>query len=149
MIFFFCFVWQHGVFMEVCNHDQCGCGSEVYSDNLKLVNPVSWILRAKYFWIGFFIVLKDICHLVHIEMTLFLPSFQVMPISSFICHCEITWMRMLRLENDCKNFCENNQLSFQSCQGRFYGQSVKKILTSEDIGIILLGSLKVSNWCLF
>uniref|UniRef100_A0A2N9HSB4 CST complex subunit CTC1 n=1 Tax=Fagus sylvatica TaxID=28930 RepID=A0A2N9HSB4_FAGSY len=95
---------RHGVFMEVCNHNQCGCGSEVYSDNLKLV----------------------------------------MPISSFIRHCEVTWMRMLRLENDCKNFCENNQLSFQSCQGRFYGQSVKKILTSEDIGIILLGSLKIS-----
>ncbi|KAF3974532.1 hypothetical protein CMV_002140 [Castanea mollissima] len=95
---------RHGLFMEVCNHDQCGCGSEVYSNNFKLV----------------------------------------MPISSFICHCEATWMRMLQQENDCKNICENNQFDPQSCEGRFYGQSIKKIITSEDMGISLLGSLKVS-----
>ncbi|KAM4129576.1 hypothetical protein ACJW30_01G033900 [Castanea mollissima] len=94
---------RHGLFMEVCNHDQCGCGSEVYSNNFKLV----------------------------------------MPISSFICHCEATWMRMLQQE-DCKNICENDQFDPQSCEGRFYGQSIKKIITSEDMGISLLGSLKVS-----
>ncbi|XP_030950352.1 CST complex subunit CTC1 isoform X1 [Quercus lobata] len=99
---------RHGSFVEVCNHDQCGCGSEVHSNNLKLV----------------------------------------MPISSFICHCEATWMRMLQRENDCKNICENNQFNLQSCEGRFYGRSIKKIITSEDMGISLLGSLKVIDYSL-
>lgn len=54
-------------------------------------------------------------------------------------------MRMLQRENDCKNICENNQFNLQSCEGRFYGRSIKKIITSEDMGISLLGSLKVSS----
>ncbi|XP_059453022.1 CST complex subunit CTC1 isoform X2 [Corylus avellana] len=95
---------RHGVFMELCKHDQCGCGSELNSDSLKLV----------------------------------------MPISSFIRYCEATWTRMLRLEKDCKKMFEKNQFSLLPCEGRFYGRSVRKILTSQDIGIILLGSLKIS-----
>ena len=57
-------------------------------------------------------------------------------------------MRMLRLEKDCKKMFEKNQFSLLPCEGRFYGRSVRKILTSQDIGIILLGSLKVCNFCL-
>lgn len=56
-------------------------------------------------------------------------------------------MRRLRLEKDCKKLCEKNQFSLLPCEGRFYGRSVRKIFTSQDIGIILLGSLKVSNFC--
>lgn len=57
-------------------------------------------------------------------------------------------MRVLRLEKDSKKLCEKNQFSLLSCEGRFYGRSIRKILTSQDIGIILLGSLKVSNFYL-
>ncbi|KAF5468328.1 hypothetical protein F2P56_012486 [Juglans regia] len=98
------FLSRHGVFMEIFKHNHCGCGSELYSDSLKLV----------------------------------------IPISCFFHHCEATWMRILQLKNDCKKLCENNLFSLQSCEGRLYERSVRKILTSDDIGIILLGSLKIS-----
>ncbi|KAG6674780.1 hypothetical protein I3842_15G062100 [Carya illinoinensis] len=98
------FLSRHGVFMETFKHNHCGCGSELYSDSLKLV----------------------------------------IPISCFFHHCEATWMRILQLKSDCKKLCVNNLFSLQSCEGRLYDRSVRKILTSDDIGIILLGSLKIS-----
>lgn len=68
-----------------------------------------------------------------------------MPISSFIHFSEATWTRMLRLENGCEKTSVNSQFRLLPCEGRFYSQSIRKILGSEDVGIILLGSLKVSS----
>lgn len=46
--------------------------------------------------------------------------------------------------NDIKILQDNKQYSLLSCEGRSYGQSIKKVFSSEDIGILLIGSLKVS-----
>lgn len=37
--------------MELCTHDRCGCGSERYSDSLKLVNQCHEFC-VEYFWIS-------------------------------------------------------------------------------------------------
>ncbi|KAK9929523.1 hypothetical protein M0R45_026619 [Rubus argutus] len=66
------------------------------------------------------------------------------PLSLFICHCEPTWMTALKLENNCRKFHDDKQYSLQLCEGRSYVQSIRKIFSSEDIGITLIGSLKNS-----
>lgn len=54
-------------------------------------------------------------------------------------------MRSLKLENNCRKFHDDKQCSLQLCEGRSYVQSIRKIFSSEDIGITLIGSLKVSG----
>ncbi|KAK9270684.1 hypothetical protein L1049_026266 [Liquidambar formosana] len=94
---------RHGVFMELCKHDSCGCGSEPNLGHLKLVVPISY----------------------------------------FLCHCEATWTKaLLHVEKDCKIM--NNRYNLVSCEGKYYDQSIRRIFSSEDIGIVLLGSLKIS-----
>ncbi|KAL5777858.1 hypothetical protein ACOSP7_010784 [Xanthoceras sorbifolium] len=69
----------------------------------------------------------------------------VVPISSFIFFCEATWIKpLLQLSNDNHTMCENNRLSFLSCEGKSFGWSKWRIFPSEDIGIVLLGCLKIS-----
>ncbi|KAI9200887.1 hypothetical protein LWI28_014534 [Acer negundo] len=96
---------RHGVFMEFCKHESCGCGNEPYCGKLKLV----------------------------------------VPISSFIYYCEATWITaLLQLDNDNHTMCENNRFSFLSHEAKSFGWSKWRIFPSEDIGIVLLGSLKIS-----
>ncbi|KAM5574673.1 CST complex subunit CTC1 [Rosa sericea] len=66
------------------------------------------------------------------------------PLSFFICHCEPTWMRALNLEGNSRKLHDDKQYSRQLCEGRSYVQSIRKIFSSEDIGITLIGSLKTS-----
>lgn len=73
----------------------------------------------------------------------------MVPLFSFIRHFQDTWIRNLHLGNDNKILSnkilqDNNQHSLLSCEGRSYGQSIRKVFPSEDIGIVLIGSLKVS-----
>ncbi|XP_015884731.3 CST complex subunit CTC1 isoform X3 [Ziziphus jujuba] len=73
----------------------------------------------------------------------------VVPLFSFIRHFQDTWIRNLHLGNDNKILSnkilqDNNQHSLLSCEGRSYGQSIRKVFPSEDIGIVLIGSLKIS-----
>ncbi|CAB4296424.1 unnamed protein product [Prunus armeniaca] len=100
------FYSQHGLFMELCNHDSCVCGCGPYIGNLNLV----------------------------------------VPLSIFICHCEALWMRALQLENSCEKLHDDKKYSLQLCEGRSHVQSVRKIFSSEDMGVSLMGSLKVSGW---
>lgn len=75
-----------------------------------------------------------------------LPVCQVLPISYFVSHFEVTHTeKMLHFEKECEKMGNTNQVSILSCEGRSYRQKVKKILSSEDRGIILVGSLKVWN----
>ncbi|KAL5558189.1 hypothetical protein UlMin_034400 [Ulmus minor] len=68
----------------------------------------------------------------------------VVPVSSFICHCESIWLRTLQLENN--KISHGDKLnSLLLCERNSYGQSIKKIFSSKDIGIILIGSLKISS----
>lgn len=54
------------------------------------------------------------------------------------------WMKN-QLEGDCETMVNNNEFSQLSCGGRSHGLPITRILPSEAIGVILLGSLKVSK----
>ncbi|XP_024952233.2 CST complex subunit CTC1 isoform X2 [Citrus sinensis] len=96
---------RHGMFTELCKHESCGCGSEPYCGNLRLVAPIS----------------------------------------SFIYHCEATGIKMLlEFDNECHLSFKNNRYILLSSEGEYYGRSKRQIVPSEDIGIVLLGSLKIS-----
>ncbi|XP_028799438.1 CST complex subunit CTC1 [Neltuma alba] len=68
----------------------------------------------------------------------------VLPMSIFICHCRTTIMRILKTGNDCKSLTVDNHSGFLSCEVRSCGQSVRRIISSEDVGCLLLGYLKVA-----
>lgn len=68
------------------------------------------------------------------------------PISSFIYRCEATGIKMLlEFDNECHLSFKNNRYILLSSEGEYYGRSKRQIVPSEDIGIVLLGSLKVSS----
>nr|XP_004511201.1 CST complex subunit CTC1 isoform X2 [Cicer arietinum] len=67
----------------------------------------------------------------------------VVPTSIFIYHCINILQRMLKAENHCKLLSVGNHFSILSRRGRYNGTSVRRILPSEDVGIVLLGYLKV------
>lgn len=48
--------------MELCKHDRCGCGSELYSDNLKLVNHCHEFC-VEYYWISLLLFLEGVSYL--------------------------------------------------------------------------------------
>ena len=51
-------------------------------------------------------------------------------------------MKML-LEQE--SVSENNQYSLLSCEGNSHDQSIRRVLQSEDIDVVLIGKLKVST----
>lgn len=72
--------------------------------------------------------------------------FQVVPIVHFVSHCEATWMKMLwerETDSDLMNNSDKN--SHLSCEGLSYSGSIRRIMVSEDIGVVLLGSVKFSD----
>ncbi|XVE55950.1 hypothetical protein DITRI_Ditri03aG0198400 [Diplodiscus trichospermus] len=86
---------RHGVLMEFNKHESCGCATEPYHGNFKLV----------------------------------------LPISSFIHHCETIWI---------KTQLQFHNVRPRSCGGKSYLQSKRKTFQSEDLGIVLVGMLKIS-----
>ncbi|XP_054786835.1 CST complex subunit CTC1 isoform X2 [Prosopis cineraria] len=68
----------------------------------------------------------------------------VIPMSIFACHCKATIMRMLRSGNDCKLLKVDNHLRLLSGEVSFRGHSVRRIISSEDVGCLLLGYLKIA-----
>lgn len=66
------------------------------------------------------------------------------PIGNLIYSCEAMWKKMLFHQNTDFDIMgtqkENNSIS---CGGRPYVLSIKKAIHSEDIGVSLLGMLKV------
>lgn len=69
--------------------------------------------------------------------------FQVVPMSIFIFHCIDTLLRMLKSENHCKLLSVGNHFSILSHEVRFDGRPIRRIIQSVDLGIVLLGCLKV------
>ncbi|XP_052733915.1 CST complex subunit CTC1 isoform X2 [Vigna angularis] len=67
----------------------------------------------------------------------------VIPISIFICHCIHTLLRIMKSENHCKLLPIGNQFSILSREARYNGRSLRRIIQSEDVGVVLLGYLKV------
>ncbi|XP_016580225.1 CST complex subunit CTC1 isoform X4 [Capsicum annuum] len=74
------------------------------------------------------------------------PLKLVAPIGNLIYSCEAMWKKMLFHQNTDFDIMgtqkENNSIS---CGGRPYVLSIKKAIHSEDIGVSLLGMLKVSQ----
>ncbi|KAK3039376.1 hypothetical protein RJ639_027625 [Escallonia herrerae] len=71
----------------------------------------------------------------------------MVPLSSFIRHCEETWANMLLKRETYSGILENgNQTCPVFCEGKSHGQTFRQILKSEDIGVVLIGSLKVNNF---
>ncbi|MCL7051984.1 hypothetical protein MKW94_025491 [Papaver nudicaule] len=67
------------------------------------------------------------------------------PISDFVSHCERLWVNiLLELQNGSNVVEKKNGLSRWSCEGKSYCRMVRKIVSSEDIGIVLIGSLQIS-----
>ncbi|OVA10488.1 CST complex subunit CTC1 [Macleaya cordata] len=96
---------RHGVFMEFCKHDLCGCGNEPNYSPLKLV----------------------------------------IPISNFISHCEAMWGTvLLEMQNDSEVIGKKKSFSLCSCERQSYCQMIRRIMSSEDLGIVLMGTLQVS-----
>ncbi|TKY68592.1 CST complex subunit CTC1 [Spatholobus suberectus] len=67
----------------------------------------------------------------------------VIPMSIFICHCIHTLLRILKSENQCKLLPVGNHFSILSREARYNGRSVRRIVRSEDVGVVLLGYLKI------
>ncbi|KAK7342865.1 hypothetical protein VNO80_25821 [Phaseolus coccineus] len=67
----------------------------------------------------------------------------VIPMSIFICHCIHTLLRIMKSENHCKLLPIGNHFSILSREARYNGRSFRRILPSEDIGVVLLGYLKI------
>ncbi|PON99190.1 CST complex subunit CTC [Trema orientale] len=67
----------------------------------------------------------------------------VVPIFTFVHHCDAAWIRAVQLKSD-KTLHEGNLYSPLLFGARSYGQPIRKVFSSEDIGFVLIGSLKIS-----
>ena len=61
----------------------------------------------------------------------------------FISHCIDTLLRTLKSENHCKLLPASNHFRLLSREARCNGRSVRRIIPGEDVGVALLGYLKV------
>ncbi|KAL5705406.1 hypothetical protein ACHQM5_023712 [Ranunculus cassubicifolius] len=76
---------------------------------------------------------------------LYLPSSvfrpRVVTISVFISHCEGMWLNViLQLGKD----SQGSKKNFFWCEGKSYQRLIRKIISSEDFGVVLMGTLQIS-----
>lgn len=75
-----------------------------------------------------------------------LLRFQVVPIANLVSYCEASWKDVLRVHENNSEFTGGIiQNKPQWCTGRTYVKSIKRVLCSEEIGVLVLGTLKVRN----
>ncbi|XP_073142010.1 CST complex subunit CTC1 isoform X2 [Henckelia pumila] len=78
-------------------------------------------------------------HEVHNQLRL------VLPIGHLICYCEASWKKILGDWNNsadsCGSICSKKIVS---CGGRFYAQSIRKVIHTKDVGVLVVGTLKIS-----
>ncbi|KAL3655225.1 hypothetical protein CASFOL_001011 [Castilleja foliolosa] len=69
----------------------------------------------------------------------------VLPIANLISYCEASWKEIFKKPKTFSNFvgCTTPEKPL-SCGGRTYLQSVRRVLQTEEIGVIVLGKLKFS-----
>lgn len=148
-MWFFLISLQHGVFVEFCRHESCGCNSEIYCSNLKLVSLWYDFFLSVQLDTHVFLVAPQFMNLVPCCILGKYPEsfccFQVVPFSTFIHHGEAKWMKMLLRSEKNNIFCDNNCSRLFSLEEKSYSPSKRRILISEDLGFVLLGHLKVSN----
>ncbi|GJZ65612.1 conserved telomere maintenance component 1, partial [Tanacetum coccineum] len=73
------------------------------------------------------------------------PSKQVVPISNLISQCENMFLKSLNASGT--EFDKNHQYGIIVWGGIYHDQPIRKILKSEDMNIVLLASLKISDYC--
>ena len=56
---------------------------------------------------------------------------------------------LLEWESDSNLMYNYDKYGHPSCEGFPYSQPIRRILRSEDMGVVLLGCIKVSNLILF
>lgn len=68
----------------------------------------------------------------------------MLPITNLISYCEASWRKILDDEENLSDLvCGVNQKKPLSCGGRSYVQPVRRVLCTEEVGIVVLGTLKV------
>ncbi|KAK4390602.1 CST complex subunit CTC1 [Sesamum angolense] len=76
-------------------------------------------------------------------------SKHVLPIANLISYCEISWKKILVNRENFSDFVGDiNQKKPVSCGGRSYVQSIRRVLRTEEIGILVLGTLKAKDFTL-
>ncbi|KAJ8437654.1 hypothetical protein Cgig2_028592 [Carnegiea gigantea] len=69
------------------------------------------------------------------------------PFSNFVNNCDRMWVKsLLQMESGLKILEDCSQVNHFFEQNRLLDQSIRKILPSKDIGVSLLGNLKVPNF---
>lgn len=69
----------------------------------------------------------------------------MLPVANLVSYCEAAWKKVLNSEENCLDFMGGiNQKGLLRCGGRSYEQSIRRVLRSEEIGVVVLGTLKVS-----
>ncbi|XP_073138546.1 uncharacterized protein [Henckelia pumila] len=80
-----------------------------------------------------------------IESTTSIQEQHVLPIGHLICYCEASWKKILcdwnNSADSCGSICSKKIVS---CCGRFYAQSIRKVIHTEDVGVLVVGTLKIS-----
>lgn len=68
----------------------------------------------------------------------------MLPIGHLICYCEASWKKILDDWNNSAVFsgsiCPKKTVS---CGGRLYAQSIRTVIRTEDIGVLVVGTPKV------
>lgn len=60
------------------------------------------------------------------------------------------WVTLFpRMLKDAKTIGTNHCASLPSCEGKSYSRKTRRIVSSEDLGVVLMGTLKVSIYCYF
>ncbi|XP_042018018.1 CST complex subunit CTC1-like isoform X2 [Salvia splendens] len=70
----------------------------------------------------------------------------VLPIGNLVSYCEVVWKKVLNFQENCFHLMGGiNQKGPLRCGGRSYEQSIRRVLRSEEIGVVVLGTLKISS----
>ncbi|XP_043714330.1 CST complex subunit CTC1-like isoform X2 [Telopea speciosissima] len=69
----------------------------------------------------------------------------VVPITNFISHCEAIWLKTLvQMNKDPETIRKRKKFRLLPCEGNSYGRLVRRIISSEDLALVLMGNLEIS-----
>lgn len=70
----------------------------------------------------------------------------MLPIANLLSYCEVSWKKVFNSQENFPDVMGGiNQKSPVCCGGKSYVQPIKRVLCSEEIGVVVLGTLKVST----
>eukprot|EP00268_Persea_americana_P000491 TRINITY_DN10165_c0_g1_i8.p2 TRINITY_DN10165_c0_g1~~TRINITY_DN10165_c0_g1_i8.p2 ORF type:complete len:157 (+),score=26.20 TRINITY_DN10165_c0_g1_i8:434-904(+) len=76
--------------------------------------------------------------------TSFDPPKLAVPISNFVSECQAMWVTLFpQMLKDAKTIGTNHCASLPSCEGKSYSRKTRRIVSSEDLGVVLMGTLKI------